>query len=137
MLFVEKYILKINKQNKPIINFFWRIITLLVINFNWVIFNSRSLKYGIQYCIRMIGLYGLNYTFSNELYYDIREYWVYFALAIVFCGPVLPFVVKKVKEIDKYRVLAFFEIPLYLFIFVWAISFGLLGAHNPFLYQHF
>lgn len=137
MLLIERYVLKLKKQKNIAIKVIWTIITLLVINFNWVIFNAQSLKIGIKYCLSMVGYYGINNSISPNFIKDIREYGVYIVMAVVFSTPIVPFIQKKLSVRDKHGVISIIETLGYVIAFMWAVSFILLGAHSPFLYQKF
>lgn len=134
-LVFERYVLKLKSRGK-IVKTIWRVVTLFLINFNWVIFSHTSWKEGLSYCKGMLGCYGS--ALSDDLFiYYIREYGIYLMLAILFSMPIVPWVSNNVKRIDKVGISAVITPIILLLAFVWAISFVLLGAHNPFLYQNF
>lgn len=134
-LLFERYVLKL-KNRGYIVKIIWRIITLLIINFNWVLFSHNSWIMGLKYCKGMLGGYGNSFS-DISFIYDIREYGVYLVLAILFSMPIAPWISNKIKACDKFGV-STIVIPIVLiFAFIWAISFIMLGAHNPFLYQQF
>lgn len=131
----ERYILKL-KDRGPVIKFIWRIITLLIINFDWVLFSHKSWHIGLIYLKGMLGIYG-NPLSDYSFVYDMREYGIYLILGIIFSMPVVPWLSKKFKKQDKFGI-STVAAPLALaFALIWAISFIMLGAHNPFLYQQF
>ena len=137
MLIIERYVIKLKSHNNVVLRYLWMVITLFVINFNWVIFHAEHLKNGIVYCLSMVGYYGFNNGICNQMLVDIREYWIYLLSAIVFATPIAPYIAKETSKIDRHGVLPVIEIAGYLFAFIWALSFVLLGAHNPFIYQQF
>ena len=58
-------------------------------------------------------------------------------MAVVFSTPIVPFIQKKLSVRDKHGVISIIETLGYVIAFMWAVSFILLGAHSPFLYQKF
>lgn len=131
----ERFVIKLYQRGR-VIQCIWRIITLLVVNFNWVLFSHKSWVIGLSYCKSMLGGYG-NPLADDSFIYDIREYGVYLILAIVFSLPIAPWLGKIIKSKDKIGISSIIK-PIGLGLaFVWAISFIMLGAHNPFLYQQF
>lgn len=137
MLLVERYVIRIRDRRNKLFKAVWMIITLLVVNFNWVIFHADSLESGIQYCLNMMGRNGLNLTVNNTMIADLREYWFYIILALLFSTPVARIVFAKISKKDKHGITMVISTIGYLFVFAWGISFVLLGSHNPFLYQQF
>jgi len=134
-LIFERYVLKL-KERKSITQVIWRIISLLIINFNWVIFNNTDWKSALAYCKGMLGMNG-TLMVSTEFYRYTREYGIYLLLGVLFSMPIIPYVTKTIRKHDKYGV---FEIvsPIALVLaLIWAVSFIMLGSHNPFLYQQF
>ena len=74
---------------------------------------------------------------NTEFYRYTREYGIYLLLGVLFSMPIIPYVTKIIRKHDKYGV---FEIvsPIALVLaLLWAVSFIMLGSHNPFLYQQF
>ena len=137
MLVVEKYIVKPDRLGK-ITSVLWRIITLCVINFNWVLFSHSSLSSGIKYCMGMIGVYWHN-TFVNagDIHY-LREYGLYLVIALIFSTPIAGTIGDKLQSDDRTMKAVTIITPiLYVLAFVWGLSFALLGFHNPFMYQQF
>ena len=68
----------------------------------------------------------------------LRENSIYLVLGIIFSIPIIPFLEKKTslfKSGDTIKIVA--EPILYFGAFIWAISFLILGAHNPFIYFNF
>ena len=134
-LLVERYIVKL-KQRKRFIKLTWRIVTLLVINFNWVIFNIPSWRVGINYCKAMLGLYNNSLT-SDVFVKDIQEYYIYLLLGLLFSTPVLSKLLDKIWVRDRFGITTIVYSIVILGIFAWALSFSMLGVHNPFIYQQF
>lgn len=136
VIMFERFILKPNKRKSKLIRIIWRCTSLLIINFNWVIFSHSSWIKGIEYIKGMLGIYN-NSFFDVSFIKYFRDYWIYLLLAICFSIPIVPVISKKINRIDKYGVMTLLSPILIIFIFIWALSFVMLGAHNPFLYQQF
>ena len=136
MLLIERYIIKPARlKKKPA--FLWRVFTLLVINCNWVIFSHGTLKEGINYCLGMIGYYGNEFAASTDVRL-IREYGVYLALGVALSIPIEKCMSKKIHDSKAACTVYSYIMPIvYVLLFLWAISFALLGYHNPFMYQQF
>ena len=49
LLVMEKYLLKPSERKSRILKIFWQIVTLLCVNWGWVMFNSPSLKSGLRF----------------------------------------------------------------------------------------
>ena len=134
-LLIERYIVRL-KQRNDVVKLIWRIVTLLVINFNWVIFNIPSWKSGINYCKAMLGWYNNPIT-SNVFVKDIREYYIYLLLGVLLSTPVFSRLAEKIRIRDKFGMTAIIYPLVLIGIFIWALSFSMLGVNNPFIYQQF
>ena len=136
LLCIEKFIVKPQKRPK-IFKFLWAVLSLFCINFLWVIFNAHSLRSGISYCLGMCGFYKTSWAIDPNLIYFVREYGIFLAFGIVFSTPIAKLCAQKTGERISENVRAVI-LPLgYCFIFLWAVSFVLVGAHNPFIYFNF
>lgn len=135
MLVQEKYIIKPNKR-KFAFRFIYRIVTLLIVNFGWILFNMESFGHSAQYIKAMFGLYG-NKTIDTYSIGTIREYSFFLIMSIILSTPIIPKMLDAAER-SKYRKIAIVVVTtVCVFIFVWAISFLVLGAHNPFIYFNF
>lgn len=133
-LVVEKYVIKPEKRKGITFKILYRILVLLYINFSWVIFNAKGIGHGIKYCLSMLG--GIERVYiDSSVFRMLREYGVLMFFGIVFCTPVARWILEKGKY---YVIVDKILIPVgYMFGFAWAISFLILGAHNPFIYFNF
>lgn len=137
LLVIEKYIIKPEEKESRIFNIFWWLITLICIILGWVMFNSANIKNGFVYCASMFGCYGNKLSINGYIMRVFREYGFFFICGIVFSTPIMKFISKIIKE-SKLKVL--FEIltpMIYAILFLWAVSFIILGSHNPFIYFSF
>ena len=136
MLIFERYVIKV-KQLESVPALLWRIFTLVVINFNWVIFSHGTLKEGVQYCLGMIGYYGNDFVAKTDIRL-VREYGIFLFLGVFFSMPISYFIQKKSENKTMFGTIISIVTPIvYGIMFLWAISYALLGYHNPFMYQQF
>ncbi|ADL33217.1 acyltransferase MBOAT family [Butyrivibrio proteoclasticus B316] len=137
LLVVEKYLIKPDKRKLVAFKVLWQIVTLLCVNFGWVIFNSSSLSYGIKYCLAMVGYYGNRFTIDDTVIYNMREYGAFLILGVLFSTPVVKVLGAKLGETKIGNATAIITPLCVGFVFLWAVSFLILGAHNPFIYFNF
>ena len=132
-----KYMLKPVLKKSRIIQICWQVITLLYVNFSWVIFNSASLKSGLRYCLSMLGIYVHRFSWDVTMQYYFREYGIYIVLGILFSMPIMRTFRKKIRNSAAAAVYDVAELLIIGFIFLWAVSFVIIGARNPFIYFNF
>lgn len=134
LLIIEKYIVKPEIRKNRIIRIFWQIITLVCVNFGWVIFNTPSVRAGIRYCLAMVGYFDVRVTIDTQVIYYLREYGFFIAAGILFSTPVM----KKLNRLlDKSMCGGIVAAVCCGAVFLWAVSFLILGVHNPFIYFNF
>ena len=137
MLVIEKLIIKPSEKKNAGFRLLWQIITLLCINFGWVVFNSPTLLSGIRYCLAMLGRYEHGICIDPVIIYTFHQYGVYIVLGIIFSTPIVKIIKEKVDDTRLSYVNAVIEPIGYGMVFLWAVSFLILGAHNPFIYYNF
>lgn len=133
LLVVEKYLVKPEKRKSAVLKVVWQIFTIVCAICGWVVFNSATLSGGLQYCISMFGANGIRPAIDGAVLRIVREYGVFIGLGILFATPVALWIEKKLKN-------TFVEylVPVgYAVIFLWAVSYIVLGSHNPFIYFNF
>jgi D-alanyl-lipoteichoic acid acyltransferase DltB (MBOAT superfamily) len=137
LLVIEKYIIKPEQRKSTIVRIIWQIITLLCINFGWVIFNASGIKSGIKYCLSMVGYYGQRFAIDGRVIEYAREYGIYIFFGILFSTPIMKWLKEKIST-TKAGICTDILSPIcYGILFLWAVSFIILGAHNPFIYFNF
>ena len=137
-LVIEKYIFKPEKRKSIVFRLIWQIITLLIVVFNWVMFNAQGFSDGIKYWLAMLGVVYKNPLWDYSLVTIFRDYSVYFIVAIVFSTPIIKKLSSKISEDNKKSMgIYIIENVIYIFGFIWAVSFLILGMHNPFIYFNF
>ena len=115
----------------------YRIFSLLFINFQWVMFNSKDVFSGMRFIKRMV-LYQNNDLANVRAWFLLKDYAFFIIVAVVLCFPVVPWVRKKL--VDKAAAFKVFELVEYVVIigaFIWALSFVVAGQNNPFAYANF
>lgn len=114
----------------------YRVLTLLYINFAWVIFHAKDLSGGLRYWMAMLGAnVRLGLVDSSTISF-FKEYAAFLILGLLFATPIASMI--RQKGSNKTGIMFKVAIPvLYLGAFLWAISFLVLGAHNPFIYFDF
>lgn len=138
LLVLEKYIIKPWQRKNVLFQIAWHIITLLCINFGWVFFNASTITEGLRYCLGMLGHYHIIPAMDGTLIRLIREYGIYILSGILFSIPVVPALRKKTSRYTFCNYLDCIIGPMiYAILFLWAVSFLILGAHNPFIYFNF
>ncbi len=132
MQILEKYLIKPQTLQGGW-KWIWRIITLLTVNFGWVLFNSLSLSDAMRYIAGMLGLRGLP-LYNAPVAFILREYGVFLALGFLFATPIAAVCGCKIRK-KKWST---YLLPMgEMVVFLWAVSFVVLGAYNPFIYFNF
>ena len=138
LLVIEKFLVRPEKRKNLLFRICWQIITLLCVNFGWVIFNSATLADGIRYCLAMIGYYGTEFKIDVNFIRYIREYGMYIIFGIVASTPIFKVVSDKLEGNQRIESIKRAVTPIvYGMLFLWSVSFLILGAHNPFIYFNF
>lgn len=118
----------------------YRVFTLLCVMGGWALFRASGAGRAGLYLQSMIGMGG-NPLFDANVLYAIREYWV-FLLAGILCSTTLFQSLRAKMDSGTWpagwvRLLNGLSMGFYLFCFVWAVSFLVLGAYSPFIYFNF
>lgn len=115
----------------------YRVLTLLFVNFQWVMFNSTSLRSGASFIKHMI-VYTPNLLADRRALFLMQDNWFFILVGILLCFPIVPYVEKKLEQKKRmqtaYRVLIGMIV---VFGAVWSISFIISGQNNPFAYANF
>ena len=137
LLLLERYLLKPSEWKSRLFRIVWQVVTLLCVNWGWVMFNSTSLKSGLRYCLSMLGVYVQQFSWDVSMQHYFREYGIYIFLGFFFATPVMKILIGKIGKTRAAAIWNAAEGVLYAFVFLWAVSFLVLGAHNPFIYFNF
>lgn len=138
LLILEKYVIRPGIRGAAV-RFVWRVFTLLCVNFLWVLFNAPSMNYAMNYLLSMAGWFRTPAGFAApSVLRVLREFGIYYLLGLLFAAPVLRKFEQKLETSATGRaVLTYVSPVLYILMFLWAVSFLILGAHNPFIYFNF
>lgn len=85
----------------------------------------------------MFGMYGNAWCDAANWSY-LKQYIAYMTMGIVFALPIAPKLSNIIYKHEKIASIMNVILPLgYMLVFLWAVSFLILGAHNPFIYFNF
>lgn len=116
----------------------YRILTLLLILFGWVLFRSTGMSKALMYLKSMFGLAGNAFTDGNFVLYG-REYIVYILAGIVCSMPVFRWLKERCGKTELFRKNAVLNTGylLQLILFIVSITMLVMNTHNPFIYNQF
>lgn len=135
-IFLEKLI---DFDNSKVNNVVRHIYTLWVVVMGFVFFKSKDLEQSFLYLKNM---YGLNHNsfLSAKALMLVREYWIYWVVAILLCTPIAKVLEKKIVD-SKSKVPAAIATVAYpvglMAVVVVAFSYLVRGSYNPFIYFNF
>ena len=136
-LVIEKFWIKPEKRKSKIFKIGWYSLTMLIVMSGWVLFDTESIRQSVRCYKNMLGLYG-NIWCDAATWSYISQYVVYLIMGIVFATPVAPGLSRKLYRNKNLAGILDVMLPIgYLLIFMWAVSFLILGTHNPFIYFNF
>lgn len=117
----------------------YQVFTLLCVLAGWVLFRALSGTVALRYGLSMLGLQG-NPIFCDNVILTFREYWLFLLFSIL-CSTELFKNARVFVNHSRQKIIGvtanILSTGFYLFCFIWAISFIILGAHNPFIYFNF
>lgn len=136
---IEKFLVKPEQRKKLLLTVLWTIVTLFGVTFLWGIFTAKDLPSGINYCLCLIGVNAKNLGLRSPIVIrNLREYWFFYVAGILFSTPLMPFLNRLTDRSERLKKIKTVAVPIgYMAIFFWAVSYLLLGAHNPFIYFNF
>lgn len=117
----------------------YRIFTMLAVLAGWVIFRTEGIQEALGYGLSMLAVKG-NPMYCNYVIMGFREYWLFLLVGLLCCTR-LP--ARLSSYFDSHGTVLLrlgtnvLRAGFYLFCFLWAVSFLVLGAHNPFIYFDF
>ncbi|EST12697.1 MBOAT family O-acyltransferase [Sporolactobacillus laevolacticus] len=119
------------------INFIKHVYALFVIVIGWVIFRANNLQAAGKYIGSMFGSGGF---WSDTAFMFVKEFAVFFIIALILCAPVARRVNRIVVDND-YPALSIAVTILYpvviLSLFVLSVTYLVKGSYNPFIYFQF
>lgn len=115
----------------------YRVFTLLVVNFQWVIFRAEGIRAGLTY-IKCMLLAPANALADARALFLLKDNLAFILAGILLCFPVVPWIEKKMEQNKAAR--AIWNLAVILVnaaLFLWAVSFVVSGQNNPFAYANF
>ncbi|MBO4458971.1 MAG: MBOAT family protein [Butyrivibrio sp.] len=114
----------------------YRIVTLVIVNFLWVVFYYGKLDSSIQFIMNMVIPQGYGSS-VDRFFFLIMNYRCFILAAIFFSTPLCKYVGDYMQDkfFEKWYNIARLSINGILFVF--AVSMVTAGANNPFLYVGF
>lgn len=116
----------------------YRVFTLLCVLVGWVFFRAPDLHCALGFLQSMLGLSGN--AFCDDMVSRTFQQYRFFYLAAVLCStPVFKLWKEKLaaKSSRLAAGVALLSVPVYGFLLLWAVSFLMIGSHNPFIYFNF
>ena len=115
----------------------YRIVALIFINCQWILFRSDHILSGLRF-IKRLFVYHANSMTDLRILFLFREYAVFLAGAFILCFPLFPWLEKKLLVHEKGHVVYQTLLSIFLLAsFIWAVSFVVAGQNNPFAYANF
>jgi len=117
----------------------YRVFTLLCVLLGWVLFRAEGGNAALQYGLSMLGLAGNSLTCDSTIL-TLREYWPFLLFGLLCSTELFKHIGAHLAASAKPVLRIAYNtgtVALYAFGFLWAVSFLILGAHNPFIYFNF
>lgn len=117
----------------------YRLLTIFVIIFGWVLFRITDLSDCFVYIQTMLGLQHLP-IFDGQFFMLFKEFGVFLILGIICCFPVAGYMnglLWKSKSILINKLTIILTSFFYMVITVISISYIIKGSYNPFIYFNF
>ena len=115
----------------------YRILCLLIINAQWVLFRAPGLRYGLSFLYSMLGRYRDKLTDLRALFL-LRDNLVFFLAAVVLCFPVrsaLEGLCSRFRGGSK--LCSVLVSAVVILCFLASVTFLVSGSNNPFMYANF
>jgi len=113
--------------------------TLLVVNFQWVLFRASDIYQAGRFYLNMFGLNN-NGILSKTALMMVKEYLPVIILGILFSTPVIPMMNKWFHSHENAVVHKVYSIAypvLMLVMIIISVSYLVIGSYNPFIYFNF
>ena len=136
MLVLEKYIIHPERfPGNSVGRYGWQIVSMLAVLLGWVLFRAEGMTRGIYYGLSMLGV-GAPFNSNDAVFYS-REYMVVFAAAILCSTPVFRWLKERVEQTRWAWAADVVKVVIYAALFLFSVSFLVMGSHNPFIYFNF
>lgn len=136
MLVLEKFVVHPEKFKKDIgLTSVWRVVTLLIIVFGWVLFRSTTLQGGMDYYRSMLGI-GVPFA-DVDTWVSLEENYVILIIAFLCSTPLFKYLKERIDRTKLAIPIELLKAIVYLVLLVFSVSYLVMGAHNPFIYFNF
>lgn len=128
---------RIPERLPKVLKVFYRIFTLLFINFQWVLFRSNDLSQGILLIKTMCSRVVSESSSARALFF-VKDYSFYIILSLIFAMPIVPKLKKICAKNSVGKII--YDVVTAVFIigaFFVSLSFVVSGQNSPFLYANF
>lgn len=131
---LEKYVFKPENFNKRLYSVLYRFFTLLMVALLWMVFRSESITVARRMFLALFGFYG-NAFIDKAFLFNLRSYLFPIISAFIFCIPIVPLMENWSNGNRLYReIYTSIEGLLVAVLFIFTISYIIIGSYNPFLY---
>ena len=138
LLVIEKYLIHPEGARPFLHGVLWRCVVLLLINFGWVLFNSPTISHAFSFCAGMCGMTVSPWRLDAQVIGTLSEYGVFLFVGICFATNLPRRLADRICQISMLHCLSVVLPPFYyIVLFLWAVSYLVLGSHNPFIYFNF
>lgn len=119
--------------------------TMVLVTIGWVVFRSESFSYAIAY-VQAMFRFSTPPLYNSQIFLQINsEFWIVFALAILFSAPIFPSTIQVLHKWEQQTNKSIFlgvtlssgSVVYSAFILLYSIASLMGGTHNPFLYFRF
>ena len=114
----------------------YRVFTLIVVVFGWVLFRAENLTRAAEYMKCMLGLNGNALTDSMAAFV-LSDSAVIYIIGLVLSVPVVPWICEKVKQSKLHAVGEAAGCAVLMVIFAASVCFAVTGSYDPFIYFNF
>lgn len=134
--FVVISIEKVFRINEKMPGILYRVFTLLIVNFGWVIFRASDINVAISYIMRMFGIDACSFIDVQALYI-LSDSIFFIVCGLICCMPTASLIKKKIKSKLGNRLYEVIRMVVVITLLFVCISSMLTTAYNPFLYLEF
>ncbi len=138
LIALEKLLNIPNRFHKQTARIGYQVFTLLAVMFGWVLFRAPTLDQATIYLSHLLGRANNSFLDGNTLFY-LREYGWFLLAALVFCAPVAGVVMRASQSLRGWSHYLYdaMKIAVYIGLFMFALSYLVMDAYNPFIYFNF
>lgn len=116
----------------------YQVFTMLCVIIGWVFFRAEDMGAGVDFCKSMVGLAGNAFT-DDAVVRTFFQYGWFFLGSLLCSTPIFKVLTENLSaRSPKMANLAdALSVPVYMFLLLWAVSYIMMGSHNPFIYFNF